>query len=222
MRTLAFGDIHACLDALICLWDEVDPQPEDKVIFLGDYVDRGPDSRGVIDFCMDLKQKDLDITFLCGNHEEKFVMSIRDKNDLKDWMENWGGDATVKCYGSFEAVPAEHWEFLRTILPYYETESHIYIHACLEPDVPLSLQLPFTILHRKFDFPRYPEPHQSGKIMICGHTAQKSHVPINIGYAVCIDTDPDRGGWLTCLHVESGKYWQTNQSGDLRTGDINK
>ncbi|MDB4769799.1 serine/threonine protein phosphatase, partial [bacterium] len=74
-------------------------------------------------------------------------------------------------------------------------------------------QLPFTIIHKKFGTPK---PHMSGKIMIAGHTAQKSHVPLNLGHAVCIDTDPGRGGWLTCLHVETDKYWQVTEAGELR------
>ena len=61
-----------------------------------------------------------------------------------------------------------------------------------------------------------PPPHESGKVMVCGHTSQKSGVPRNIGHAVCIDTWACGRGWLTCLDVGSGRYWQANQRGETR------
>ncbi|MEJ6560028.1 MAG: metallophosphoesterase, partial [Akkermansiaceae bacterium] len=80
MRTLAIGDIHGCLDALKNIWKAIDPQPDDRIIFMGDYVDRGPDCKGVIDFLIGLKDQ-FDITFLSGNHEEKFFLSEMDLTD---------------------------------------------------------------------------------------------------------------------------------------------
>ncbi len=217
-RTLAIGDIHGCLAPLRLLWRSVDAQPEDRIVFIGDYIDRGPDSRGVIDFLIDL-QPGFDITFLTGNHEEKFFLSRIDQTELAHWLAAWGGGATLESYGpgGFDDVPDSHWEFLRQGLPYLETETHIFVHANLEADVPLSQQHPFTLVHKKLGS---PEPHRSGKTMICGQPAQKAHVPLNLGHAVCIDTDPGRGGWLTCLHVETDRYWQANLQGDVREGII--
>ncbi|MGC6426958.1 MAG: metallophosphoesterase [Akkermansiaceae bacterium] len=214
MRTLAISDIHGCLAPLKLMWEVIDPQPEDHIIFMGDYVDRGPDCKGVIDFLIEL-QGQFNITFLSGNHEEKFFLSEMDLTDREHWLNVWGGPETLESYGpgGFEDIPAEHWEFLRTCKPYLETDTHIFVHANLEHDVPLHEQLPFTIVHKKFGTPK---PHCSGKIMIAGHTAQKSHLPLNLGHAVCIDTDVGRGGYLTCLHVESGNYWQTNFDGEVR------
>jgi serine/threonine protein phosphatase 1 len=218
-RTLAIGDIHGCLSALEHLWQTVNPEPEDRVIFLGDYVDRGPDSKGVIDFILDLPSN-LDVTCLIGNHEEKFFLANINKGELAHWLDDWGGGATLESYGpgGFKDVPERHWEFLRKNVPYLETDTHIYVHANLEADVPLPLQQPFTLLHKKFG---KPKPHLSGKTMICGHTALKApHIPINLGHAVNIDTDPGRGGWLTCLHVETGGYWQVTNEGERREGEI--
>jgi serine/threonine protein phosphatase 1 len=219
MRTLAIGDIHGCLAPLKQIWNIIDPQPEDRIIFMGDYVDRGPDCKGVIDFLIGLQQQDFNITFLSGNHEEKFFLSEMDLTDRAHWLKDWGGPETLESYGpgGFDDIPASHWEFLRKCRSYLETDTHIYVHANLEHDVPLDQQLPFTLIHKKFGTPK---PHMSDKIMICGHTAQKSHLPANLGHAVCIDTDPGRGGWLTCLHVETDQYWQTNFDGELREGSI--
>ena len=218
-RTLAIGDIHGCLKPLKLLWETIDPQPDDRIIFVGDYVDRGPDTKGVIDFLIGLRDsEEFNITFLSGNHEEKFFLARFGGSELADWLAHWGGKETLESYsdhgdGGIDAVPESHWEFLRKCKPYTETESHIFVHANLEADVPVAEQLPFTLIHKKFGT---PHPHQSGKTMICGHTAQQSHVPANLGHAICIDTDPGRGGWLTCLHVESGECWQTNVLGEAK------
>jgi serine/threonine protein phosphatase 1 len=219
MRTLAIGDIHGCSTALKKMWEVLDPKGSDHVIFLGDYVDRGPDSKGVIDFLIEIElKKCYQLTFLTGNHEEKFFMSKQDPNDLAHWLQFWGGRATLRSYdGSIHNVPQAHWDFLRKAKTHYETETHIFVHANLEADVEVNVQQPYTILHKKFGTPL---PHMSGKIMVCGHTAQKNHKPLHIGHAVCIDTDTDRGGWLTCLHVETNTYWQTNENQELRIGKL--
>ena len=219
MRTLAIGDIHGCLTPLKTLWEAIDPQPEDCIIFLGDYVDRGRKCKEVIDFLIDIEKQDLNVKFLSGNHEEKFFLSQMDLTDREHWIKVWGGTETLKSYGpnGFDDVPEEHWDFLRRTLPYYETEKHIFVHANLEADTPLNQQLPFTLIHKKFGTPK---PHMSGKTMVCGHTSQKNHTPLNLGHAICIDTDPGRGGWLTCLDVNSGQYWQTNFDEILRIKDL--
>lgn len=217
MRTLVIGDIHGCLAPLQHLLEVMAPQQEDHLIFVGDYVDRGPDSKGVIQLLIDLKEK-FKITFLHGNHEEKFLLSRIDHTDLAHWLEAWGGGETLESYGGMDAVPESHWDFLRRTQGYYETETHIFVHANLEHDIPVDQQHPFTLVHKKFGTPL---PHHSGKIMVCGHTAQKApHIPLNLGHAINIDTDVGRGGWLTCLHIESNHYWQTNLDGEVREAEL--
>ena len=92
------SDIHGCLAPLRKMIEIIEPTPEDHLIFVGDYVDRGPDSKGVIDFLIGIKKK-YNSTFLHGNHEEKFLLSHLDKTDLAHWLEAWGGGATLKSYG---------------------------------------------------------------------------------------------------------------------------
>lgn len=219
-RTLAIGDIHGCLAPLKLLWETIKPQPNDRIIFVGDYVDRGSDSKGVIDFLIELQESQkFNITFLSGNHEEKFFLARFGGSEMADWLAYWGGKETLESYSnngsepSIDNIPESHWEFLRKCKPYAETENHIFVHANLEADVPASEQLPFTLIHKKFGIPL---PHFSGKTMICGHTAQQSHLPADLGHAICIDTDPGRGGWLTCLEVETRKCWQTNMHAESR------
>ena len=224
MRTLAIGDIHGCLQPLLLLWETLKPTKDDLVIFMGDYVDRGPDSKGVVDFLIQ-QSKNLRIECLCGNHEEKFFLSRIDHTDMDHWLRDWGGQQTLDSYGpnGIQDVPESHWAFLMKNKSYIETDTHIFVHAYAEADVDMEQQLPYTLIHQKFNHPLYgfPKPHKSGKKIICGHTAQKNHVPLDIGHAVCIDTDPGRGGWLTGLYVETGEYWQTNFDGEVRTGRLN-
>jgi serine/threonine protein phosphatase 1 len=220
MRLLAIGDIHGCVRAFDTLLARVHPGPRDRIVTLGDYVDRGPDSKGVLDRLLALDESGCLIA-LRGNHD---VMMLQAREGAMEEME-WrlcGGDATLTSYaprsaiGKLEYVPKEHWEFLeRKCLDWYEAERHFFVHANASPDVPLADQ-PCYMLH--WEKLGHPAPHVSGKIMVCGHTQQRSGLPLNLGHAVCIDTWAYGHGWLTCLEVTSGRYWQANQAGEEREG----
>jgi serine/threonine protein phosphatase 1 len=220
MRTLALGDIHGCLDALKLLLARVELAPDDRVIALGDYVDRGPDSRGVLDLVIKLHETG-QLIALRGNHDQ-MMLDARKASGRGMWL-GVGGCETLHSYGvafpeAFNAsdIPDSHWRFLEeNLLDYYEIDTHFFVHAGAYYDIPLNEQPEDVLLWEKLF---RPLPHVSGKIMVCGHTKQKSGVPLNLGHAVCIDTgvyEPD--GWLTCLDVRTGKYWQANQRGQTLT-----
>jgi serine/threonine protein phosphatase 1 len=117
-------------------------------------------------------------------------------------------------------VPEEHWHFIENVCAnWYETETHFFVHANVAPDVPLIEQSHHMLFWEKF---ADPAPHISGKTMVCGHTSQKSGVPLNFGHAICIDTRVYGKGWLTCLDVMSGRIWQANQAGQYRTAWIDQ
>jgi len=219
MRTLAFGDIHGCYDSLVTLWESVAPTPDDQIIFLGDYVDRGPASKQVIDFIIS-KEAEFNIIRLTGNHEEKFLLARVYKFEIFAWLVDWDALATLESYGTnnINDIPEEHWEFLRTCRSYYETDTHIFIHASIECDLPLSQQQPYTLIHKKLV--QQDSPHVSGKTIICGHTAQKNHLPLDLGHTICIDTDAGRDGWVTCLDTSTGKYWQANEQKQTRSDKL--
>ncbi len=213
MRTLAIGDIHGCLTALETLLDFIDLRDDDLLITLGDYVDRGPDSRGVIDLLISLWQREK-LVALRGNHDLMMCEAREKDSGFDNWLA-LGGEATLLSYGgTLENVPAAHWQWLEhALVNCHQTQTHIFVHAGLWPDVPLEEQPEFVLLYERF---HNPSPHQSGKIMICGHTNQKSGLPNNKGHAVCLDTRAYGGGWLSCLHVETGHIWQANQQGQTR------
>ncbi len=218
MRLLAIGDIHGCLTALDKLLEIVQPQPDDQLVFLGDYVDRGPNSSGVIDRILTL-QKTHKLVTLRGNHDQMMLDARGGGDAEKRWL-YYGGRETLASYavlgdaGKLVDVPEHHWQFLQTtrILP-YETDKHFFVHANVIAQLPLDGQSELILLWEKLDG---PEPHVSGKIMVCGHTAQKSGLPLHLGHAICIDTFIYGGGWLTCLDANNGRLWQANEGGEKR------
>jgi serine/threonine protein phosphatase 1 len=216
MRTLAIGDIHGCLRALDALLDLVRPQRDDVLVTLGDYTDRGPDSRGVIDRLLGLRDR-CRLICLRGNHDEMMLAARTDPIAMYTWLP-FGGRQTLDSYdGSLDNVPDPHWQFLEATQPHYEIDTHFFVHANAHCDVPLDEQSNDMLYWEKLSG-LWSAPHCSGKTMVCGHTAQKPGEPLNLGHAVCIDTFVYGTGWLTCLEVETGRYWQARQTGETRMG----
>lgn len=222
MRTLAIGDIHGCLHALDGILDMVRPQPDDLVIALGDYTDRGPDSRSVIDRLLELRGRCRLVT-LRGNHDQMMLDARSGYETLREWL-LCGGNKTLASYapdggpGGLDDVPHPHWQFLEATQPFLETETHFFVHGNVYPEMPLDEQPEYMLYWEKLE--RDSAPHCSGKVMICGHTAQKSGIPLDLGHAVCIDTCVYGPGWLTCLDVRTGQLWQARQSGETRMGSL--
>jgi serine/threonine protein phosphatase 1 len=158
-----------------------------------------------------------------GNHEEMMLDARREPMLYAQWLQ-YGGQNTLDSYaqhgydGTLPGVPAAHWNFLENqCVDWFEAARHFFVHANADPKRELTNQTVSTLRWQKFG---EPSPHRSGKTMICGHTYQESGFPRNLGYAVCIDTFVYGDGWLTCLDVDSGKYWQANQQGASRTGSL--
>ena len=220
MRYLAIGDIHGYAEVLKRLLEAVQLQPDDQIITVGDYVDRGPDSRGVIEYLLKFRDTG-QLVALRGNHDF-MMLEARGRFDmLKEWI-YCGGNTTLASYGDnnaegqFELIPDEHWEFLETFcVDWYEIDTHFFVHANVDPDLSLEEQ-PLYLLH--WEPLLEARPHCSGKVMVCGHTKQRNGLPRNLGHAVCLDTWVYGEGWLTCLDVKTGQLWQASRRGELRTG----
>jgi serine/threonine protein phosphatase 1 len=219
VRYLAVGDIHGCFKALTTLAAFVPFHPEDTVITLGDYVNRGPETSAVLDWLIAYTARS-NLVPLRGNHEIMMLQARDNEEAFRRWID-CGGDATLASYSPFEDagrlidVPDSHWEFLeQQTRGWFEINTHFFVHANAYPDCSLTEQPDFMLYWEGFND---PPPHESGKIMVCGHTSQKSGLPRSIGHAVCIDTWACGKGWLTCLDVSSGRYWQANQRGETRS-----
>jgi serine/threonine protein phosphatase 1 len=216
-RTLAIGDIHGCDVAFLALLRALGITSGDTVVVLGDAVDRGPGSRQVIDRLLRL-QDECRLVFILGNHEEMMLEGLEDERVAKGWLQ-YGGASTLLSYGGDpRSIPPEHLDFLRSGLNYWETDSDLFLHANVDPTLPLEGQ-EIEVL-RWTHLTGFESPHPSGKRIICGHTPQRSGVPLVIPGWTCIDTFVCGGGWLTCLDVETNDYCQANLVGQLRFGRI--
>jgi serine/threonine protein phosphatase 1 len=223
-RTIAIGDIHGCLDALDALIEALGPGPEDTLVTLGDHIDRGPDSRGVLDRLLALARR-CRLVPLLGNHEEMLAAALGDLTALRRWL-TMGGADTLRSYGWAPGgprrtlaswIPERHRQFLAGCRPYHETATHLFVHAGFLPDLPMDRQPALALRWRVTDA-QTARPHRSGKVAVVGHTPQRSGEVLDLGFLVCVDTNCARGGWLTALETDTGRVWQADRAGKLRTG----
>lgn len=214
-RTIAIGDIHGCAQALAALIEAIQPGPQDEIVTLGDCIDGGPDSRGVIDQLLTLSGRCRLIPIM-GNHEQMLLAALETHSERGFWQK-FGGVETLASYDGAagpEDIPKEHLKFVRSYRPYYETDTHIFVHANYWPNMPMA-ELSSTVLYwEPLDVDRVG-PHFSGKTVIVGHTPQPDCRMLDLGFLKCIDTDCFRGGCLTAFEVHAGRYWQANVRGKL-------
>lgn len=214
-RTIAIGDIHGCSTALARVVELIAPKPDDVVVPLGDFVDRGIDSKGVIEQLLALRDRCCLVPIL-GNHEEMMLRARASQRDLRGWLD-WGGLACLDSYGStgqIDLIPRRHFDFLESCRTYFETERHFFAHANYQPDVPLDRLDIYTLRWLSLRDYVPPRPHCSGKVAIVGHTPQRDC--LDLGYLKCLDTGCCYGGWLMALDVDSGQSWQVNAQGEER------
>ena len=215
-RTIAIGDIHGCLDALNALLDAIQPTRDDTIITVGDYVDRGPDSNGVLERLLQLEQT-TNLIPLMGNHEEMLIAVLERQIEPYSWL-NHGGVETMDSYGfsgDLACVPKSHRDFLKRMGDFYENETHFIVHANYDPALPLAEQ-PSDLLRWVKISNVLPGPHISGKRAVVGHTHDRQGEIFEVPHLVCIDTYCYGGKWLTALDLETGKVWQANPDGSMR------
>jgi serine/threonine protein phosphatase 1 len=223
-RLIAIGDIHGYSAALAALLRAIEPGSDDVIVTLGDYCDRGPDTKGTVDTLIALASR-CRLVPLLGNHDEMLLDILAGAGDMfGDWL-TFGGNTTLLSYGCAvpEQLPREHIDFLRFCRPYYETESHFFVHASYLEHLPLEDQ-PGDVLRWESLRDRLPPMHYSGRTAVVGHTAQRSGEVLDVGHLKCIDTHCYGGAWLTALDVKTGQAWQADPEGNLRqradeTGD---
>ncbi|HZT83169.1 MAG TPA: tetratricopeptide repeat protein [Gemmataceae bacterium] len=188
------------------------------------HIDRGPHSRRVLDRLIALAGR-CRLVPLLGNHEEVLLAALRDISQLRRWLALGGGD-TLRSYGwspggprraLADWIPQPHQDFLAGCRPYYETASHLFVHAGFVPELAMAEQ-PGLALRRRVTDAATARPHGSGKVAVGGHTPQRSGEVLDLGFLVCIDTNCVHGGWLTALDTGSGRVWQADRSGRLRKG----
>jgi serine/threonine protein phosphatase 1 len=220
MRLLAIGDIHGHTSALTALLDEICPSSTDKVVFLGDYVDKGPDVAGTLDLLSALSQKQ-DWIFLRGNHDQMMLDAYQDASTFAVW-ECLAGDDPLSSYGSgttaelLRNVPDHHIRFLADrCCNFHETDFFIFVHAGIRahmfPAEEEVDRLQWTVLSSA-------AAHTSGRTVVCGHSSQASGLIADYGHTICIDTGITKGKYLTCLNLDDYSYTQSSSDGSILKG----
>lgn len=214
-HTWAIGDIHGHAKHLEALLEKLPLQSEDRIVFLGDLIDRGPESHRVLEILHALKRAHK-VILIRGNHEVMMLEARQDRAAIMRWLQN-GGDATLDAYQAktLDAIPAPDWELIESTKPYHEEDIAIYLHASFDPLLNMEHQSESDLFWR---FCTNPAPHCSGKFVVCGHTLQADSQPRLWKGVLCIDTlNPPKSDWLTAVNVERQTYWQVNRIGELRT-----
>lgn len=202
-RLLAIGDIHGCHQLLQQLLEKVQPTATDQLVFLGDYIDRGPESRQVIETLLQLREEFPRTVFLKGNHEQMLLGFLADDDQL-GFLVN-GGTRTLQSYrqGEHVRIPETHLQFFDNLQTGFETEGFIFVHAGMRPGIPFHQQRETDLLWIRADF--LNSDYDWGKTVVFGHTPQTEAMmePTRIG----LDTGAVYGRQLTCCDVLTRRLW---------------
>ena len=210
-RIFAVGDIHGCSHLLRRLLDRIPFDPKaDTLLFLGDYLDRGPDVRGTVETILRLKGTSDNVICLRGNHEQMFLDCYLEGRDEELFLAN-GGAETLSSYGltlaetlTGKGFPEEHLLFLASLPLYHETAEYLFVHAGLRPGIPLAEQSPDDLLWIRYEF--IDSDWNFGKTVVFGHTPL--YEPLLGRERIGIDTGAVYGGQLTCIELPSRKIFQ--------------
>ncbi len=202
----AIGDIHGCLNSLERLIEKVNPSTEDTIIFLGDYIDRGPNSKGVVEFLIRFSSIYKNSIFIKGNHEWMMTefYKTRDPKDWELWEYN-GARKTIESYGDIEKIPQSHIEFLQKTKFFHVEGRYIFVHAGVKPYVKLEDQKDEDLLWIRDEF-IYSENPIKDYTVVFGHTPMQK--PLIKNDKIGIDTGCVYGGYLTCIRIKDRKIFQ--------------
>ncbi|MBP1685236.1 MAG: putative phosphohydrolase [Deltaproteobacteria bacterium] len=212
-RTFVIGDIHGCVDEVERLLEYIAPTPGDTVVFLGDYVDRGPSAKGVIDRLLRLQGEGPRCVFLKGNHEDMFLAFLGYEGRYPDAFLINGGEATLRSYGLegcagpavARTLPPEHLQFLRSLQLYHPEGEFLCVHGGLSPVRPLDEQISEDLLWIREEFiaSRHPFPFT----ILFGHTPSRE-VFIDLPYKIGLDTGLVYWNKLSCLELREKELYQ--------------
>ncbi|MEN3042374.1 MAG: metallophosphoesterase family protein [Fervidobacterium sp.] len=200
------GDIHGCLKPLEKLILEISPTENDKLIFLGDYIDRGSDSKGVVDYLLELSKR-ANCVFLRGNHEQMLLDVIENGDEPFLWFMN-GAQATWRSYGNLQnlSLNEEHIQFYRNTKYYHLEDRYLFVHAGIRPKIPLEKQDPRDLIWIREEF--ITKNHNIGYIVVFGHTPFQDVFITDD--KIGIDTGCVYGGKLTAYNLTLLKKVQVN------------
>ena len=221
----AVGDIHGEADLLEELIDKLPLRPGDRLVFLGDYVDRGPNSKRVVDLLLDLAG-DWPCAFLLGNHESMFLDFLGWDSDLYFGGDAFllnGGDRTLASYGYFETdltspeafvLPPSHEKFYGNLALWHRDGDYLFVHAGVGREAAAETDLDYALRQAHvedllWDRSTLDVPHQLGVTLVYGHTpARDFSVRWNPPFSIGIDTGAVYGGRLTAIRLPDESLFQ--------------
>ncbi len=212
-RLFAIGDIHGCPDELAAILKAIAPAANDTVVFVGDYVDRGPSARDVIDQLLELRRGPAEIILLKGNHEDMMLSYLGLPGRYGDSFLFNGGSQTLESYGvteetlgrAIEFLPDDHLDLLVNLANNHHRPPYLFVHAGVLPTRPLEEQSVEDMLWIRQEFIFHP--HQIDATVVFGHTPMRA-VMVDLPYKIGIDTGLVYGGKLTCLEFSEGLAYQ--------------
>ena len=236
MKCYVVGDVHGCLSELASLVESLPLERGDTLVFLGDYVDRGPDSKGVIDYLAALHGNDEHKTvFLRGNHEDMMLSYMGLSGHHGDAFLLNGGLDTLASYGVaaptaspgaadghrlLAALPPEHVEFLVRLDPWYFVDGFLCVHAGINPGRPWDEQIGEELIWIRHEF--IVNPHTLPQTVLFGHTPMRE-VFFNLPYKIGLDTGLVYGNALSCLEVTGRTLYQIrNGAREVSVTDVSR
>lgn len=217
MGRYVIGDIHGCLAELERLVDALPLARGDRLVFLGDYIDRGPDSRGVVSYLVSLRQEmaGVEFVFLKGNHEDMLLSYLGLSGQHGEMFLANGGKATFSSYGieprkvsadrALAMIPSSHLDFFQGLNRYYIMDPFLCVHAGVQPEKTLADQSDEELIWIRNAF--IYRPHTLPYTVLFGHTPQTT-VFYNLPFKVGLDTGLVYGNMLTCLEVDEKVLFQ--------------
>jgi serine/threonine protein phosphatase 1 len=227
-RRIVIGDVHGHYKGLMRLMEAIAPTSDDEIYFLGDLIDRGPQSAQVVNFVKENRYR-----CLLGNHEQMLLNVLSSPNTPASMIQTWlysGGQATISSYEK-ATIPQEHLEWMRTLPTHIDLGDFWLVHAGVKPSVPLEEQTVEEFCWVRDEFHSQQKPYFPNKLIITGHTitftlpgVAPGKLAQGIGW-MDIDTGAyhPRSGWLTALDVDNSLVYQANVlKNSLRTLPLNE
>lgn len=214
-RRIVIGDVHGHYSGLMSLLEAIAPGLNDQVYFLGDLIDRGPQSAQVVDF---VRQSSYHC--LLGNHEQLLLEALSSKGVSSATHQSWlynGGYATVTSYED-AIIPNEHVDWMLSLPTHFDLGDVWLVHAGVDPKMPLSKQTAEQLCWVRDEFHSIPEPYFPDKLIVVGHTITFTLPGVTPGKLaqgqgwLDIDTGAyhPKSGWLTGLDITNNQVYQVN------------
>ena len=223
-RLIAIGDIHGHHQKLERILEMVQPRDTDQFVFLGDYVNRGPDTKGVISFLMEFQSAYPDTIFLRGNHDQMLLNALFEYRYSSDhacqtsvyehqcctrcpgtimFLQS-GGRHTLESYSiqKINEIPQSHLAFIQQTRFYHSIDAFLFVHAGARNDLPLEAQDEYTLLWSRNLDPGIMETH------VVGHKPTSDGLPLFENGRYLLDTGAGVGGPLTACNVRTKEFWQ--------------